>query len=289
MKTTTLKISIVFLIAIGISSLLGGCEKDEMNTNSLLKSEGLSLYWNHQIFGENGRGYVFEFYEAQRLENLYRLVFEYRIDKRKKNIAVYLNDKADRGKCPYFPTPGESDGLCISKGGFFISEDLLEEGNYTFTLNTAGFKVHSNLVIQKEKLTLDIPENEYFSCSIVDVFPTPKGLLYGSVIFTGEENTRYAHDFFENLNAIGLKDTVVTNSPFNLSVDENGKPKDTHWEPDKHSLAFQYSMNVNFYEIFELSKQYFNQYDLNIYLFTTNGDQARLSKNDGIFVVYAEQ
>ena len=86
-------------------------------------------------------------------------------------------------------------------------------------------------------MILEIPENEYFSSSIKDVFPTPKNLLYGSIIFTGEENIEFASMFFEKLKAIGLKDTVVSNPPFNLNVDQTGKPIDSHWEPDKHSLS----------------------------------------------------
>lgn len=271
-----------------IGFLLFGCQKDEFDKNSLLGSEGLSLWWNHKIFGEEGRGFVFEFYEAQRFENLYELIFEYKIDNKRKNIDIYLVDKVDKGKCPMFPSPNQTDNLCISNGAFFIPENMLIQGDYTFTIRTFDFTIQSNLTVNESKVTLEIPENKYFSSSIKDVFPTPRNLLYGSVIFTGEEKTEFANEFFEKLETIGLKDTVVSNPPFNLNVDETGKPIDSHWETDKHSLSFLYSMDISFHTIFELSKEHFNKYDLNIYLFSSNGDQARLSKNDGIIVEYAD-
>ena len=277
---------LICLILIGI--LIFGCQKDEFDKNSLLSSEGLSLWWDHKIFGEEGRGFIFEFYEAQRFENSYELIFEYRIDNKRKNIDIYLVGKVDEGKCPVFPSPTQTDNLCISNGDFFIPENALRQGDYTFTVRTNDFSIQSNFSINENKVSLEIPENQYFSSSIKDVFPTPINLLYGSVIFTGEEKTEFATEFFEKLKAIGLKDTVVSNPPFNLEVDETGKPIDRHWEPDKHSLSFLYSMDISFRTIFELSKEHFNKNDLNIYLFSSNGDQARLSKTDGITVVYAD-
>lgn len=278
------------IIFIGFILSLGfiGCQKDGIYRGSLSSSQGLSLYWNHKIFGEEGRGFIFEFYESQRFENFYELVFEYSIDNKRKDIDIYLIDKIDKGKCPMFPSPNKTDNLCISNGDFFIPENMLEEGDYTFTVRTSDFMVKSSFTINKDKVTLKIPENEYFSSSIKDVFPTPRNLLYGNIMFSGEENIEFANEFFKKLESIGLKETIVSNPPFNLSVDDTGKPKDSHWPPDKHSLAFLYSMNVSFQRIFELSKEYFNKYDLNIYLFSSNGDQARLSKFEGIVVKYAD-
>lgn len=278
------KLIAIFLIVF----LLFGCHKDEFDKNSLLGSDGLSLWWNQKIFGEEGRGFVFEFYEAQRSENLYELIFEYEIDNKQNNIDIYLVDKVDEGRCPMFPSPNQTDNLCTSKGGFFIPENMLIKGDYSFTIRTFDFTIQSNLTISESKVTLKIPENKYFSSSIKEVFSTPRNLLYGSVLFTGEEKTEYANDFFDKLETIGLKDTVVSNPPFNLNVDEAGNPIHSHWDTDKHSLSFLYSMDISFHTIFELSKEHFNKYDLNIYLFSSNGDQARLSKNDGIIVEFAD-
>lgn len=277
-------IFIGFILSIG----LNGCQKDGIYRNSLSGSEGLSLYWNHRIFGEEGRGFIFEFYENQRDENFYELIFKYDIDNKRKDIDIYLIDKIDKGKCPMFPSPNRTDNLCISNGDIFIPEDMLKDGDYTFTIRTADFMVKSSFTINLDKVTLKIPDNEYFSSSIEEVFPTPVNLLYGNVVFTGEGNTEFAHEFFKKLESLGLKEVIVANPPFNLSVDDSGKPENQHWPPDNHSLAFLYSMNVSFQRIFELSNVYFNKYDLNIYLFSSNGDQAYLSKINGIVVQYAD-
>lgn len=277
---------LICLIIIGI--LIFGCQKDEFDKNSLLSSEGLSLWWDHKIFGEEGRGFVFEFYEAQRFENSYELIFECDIDSARKNIDIYLIDKIDEGKCPIFPSPYQTDDLCTSKGNFFIPENTLDAGDYTFTIRTSDFTIQSNFTVTKDSVVLNIPENEYFSSSVNQVFPPPRNLLYGGVAFSGEEKREFADEYFKKLESIGLKDTVVSNVPFNLIVDASGKPVEKYTEPDRYYLYFLYSMNVSFYEIFELSKEHFNKNDLNIYLFSSNGDQARLSKTDGITVVYAD-
>jgi hypothetical protein len=278
----------VSLLLLFTTTLFFGCGEDIVSNRNLINSEGLSLYWDHKIFGSEGRGFILEFYEAQRLENQYELIFDTKIDNRRKSINIYLKDKIDEGKCPWFPTPDKTDDLCISNGGFFIPEDQLRQGDYTFTVRTADFTIQSVFSVSKDKVSLSIPENKYFTCSIEHVYPTPKNLLYGSVIFMGEENTPFAEEFFENLKSAGLTDTIVPHPPFNLTVDESGKPADRHWPPDKHSLAFLYSMNINFHSVFEISKNFFENHDLNIYLFSSNGDQARLSKNDGITVHYAD-
>ena len=223
------KLTSLFVIAI----LLFGCEDDGFNKNQLIHSEGLNLWWNHKIFGEKGRGYIFSFSETERLENKYKLSFEYEIDNRRKRIDIYLTGKTDKGKCPYFPTPNKTDNLCISNGDFFIPENNLIEADYRFTLRTADFTAESILSVTKNKVTLKIPENEYFSSFIKEVFPAPKNLLYGNVIFEGSEKTKFALEYFEKLKILGLRDTTVANPPFNLFVDENGKPKDEYWDPDK--------------------------------------------------------
>jgi len=39
-----------------------------------------------------------------------------------------------------------------------------------------------------------------------------------------------AFDFIEDIRYLGLRDTIVTNPPFNLEVDETGKPKISIWQ-----------------------------------------------------------
>jgi hypothetical protein len=56
---------------------------------------------------------------------------------------------------------------------FFIAENMLNEGDYIFTIRTSDFTIQSNFTINKGKVTLKIPENKYFSSSIKEVFPTP--------------------------------------------------------------------------------------------------------------------
>ena len=69
----------------------------------------------------------------------------------------------------------------------------------------------------------------------------------------------------------------------------NRYPPESHWEPDYHSIGFLYKMNnADFKTIFEESKKYFNQTNLNIYLYTSNGDQGYMSKTEGIAVVCAK-
>ena len=47
-------------------------------------------------------------------------------------------------------------------------------------------------------------------------------------------------------------------------------------------------MDADFKKAFDLAKEYFDNTNLNIYLYSSNGDEARLSKTDGILVKYAE-
>lgn len=266
--------------------ILFGCGKEEFKIDSEDSVEGLTLYWDHEVFGEGGRRLRFEFYETIEFENFFELIFDYKIEG--KDIIISLIDKVNTGKCQKFPTPNGVDSLCTPKGGLFIPDNLLSNNTYSLILKTYDFEIKSNLIVDNEKYTLEIPSNEKFSSSINDVYPIPENLLFGSVVFSGTENTQKANDFFEELETIGLKATSVPNYHYrHLRVDNDGKPYDEHWEPDKHSLSFLYKMEIDFEEAFELSKEHFNKTNLNIYLYSSNGDQARLSKNNGIIVEYA--
>jgi len=275
----------ILVLLLGL--IIFGCEKEEFKIDSGDKVQGLTLYWDHEVFGEGGRELRFEFYETMEFENSFELVFDYKIEE--KEIIISLVDKLNNGKCGKFPTPNGIDSLCRPKGNVNIPDNLLIEDNYSIILKTYDFEIKSNLIIDDEKFILEIPSNEKFSSSITAVYPIPENLLFGSVVFSGIENTQKANDFFEELEAIGFNKTSVPNFPYrHLRVDDNGKPFDRHWEPDKHSLSFLNKMGSNFENAFELAKVHFNKTNLNIYLYSSYGDEARLSKNDGITVRYAE-
>lgn len=280
-----MKKQLLSLILLGL--LIIGCKKDNTDTDSLTRVEGLSLYWDHEVFGEGGRRLRFEFYETKEFENSFELVFDHTVEG--KDIIITLVDRIDKGKCQQFPTADGIDSLCTPRGGLFIQDRFLENGSYSFILKTYDFEIISSLLIDDEKYVLDIPSNENFSSSIKEVFPIPEDLLFGRLVFQGVENTQSANEYFDALESIGLVATRVPNYPYrHLDVDDSGRPVDSHWEPDNHSLGFLYNMGIPFKDVFELSKEHFNKTNLNISLYSSKGDQARLSQNDGIIVEYAE-
>ena len=265
------------------------CEEKEDGKKDAVASKGLGLWWNHQIFGEQGRGFIFGFSEVERLKNLYELKFEFQIDNNQKSIEISLIDKIDKGKCPYFPMPtiDEDPDLCTSNGSVFIPENMVHEGKYKFTIRTLNYTVHSEIIFTKEKATLNIPDTSYFACAIKDVFIAPKNLVHGSIVFAGEQNKTFALDFIDDLRSLGLSDTIVTNPPL-IKVDEIGNPIIETWPPNNHSIPFLLTMTSDFSTIFELAKIHFNKNSaLNIYLFSTNGDQAR-ADFQGVEVWYAK-
>jgi hypothetical protein len=276
----------ILILILGL--LVFGCKNEDLKIDSDDRVEGLALYWDHEVFGEGGRRLRFEFYETREFENSFELVFYYKIEG--KEIIITLVDKLNNGKCQRFPTPNGIDSLCTPKGRIFIPDNLLGDDNYSIILKTYDFEIKSNLIVDDEKFMLEIPSNEKFSSSITTVYPIPENLLFGGVVFSGIENTQKANDFFEELEAIGFEKTSVPNFPYrHLRVGDNGKPIDEHWEPDKHSLSLLHKMENNFEKAFELAKVHFNKTNLNIYLYSSNGDQARLSKNEGIIVEYGKR
>jgi hypothetical protein len=271
-----------YLLTIILGLTILGCNKEEFQINPNVRVQGLSLYWDHEVFGEEGRRLRFEFYENKPFENTFDLVFKYKI--KDNEIIVVLVDKVNKGKCPQFP--GWSD-LCTPKGGFSIPDKLLTEKNYTLTLKTFDFEIKSNLLIDDEKYTLAIPSNVNFSSSIKYVYPIPKNLLFGSVVFTGNTNMEAAKAYFEDLKKLGLTEATIPNLPYrNLNVGEDGKTVNEQWDPDNYKMGLLFNMEIDFKRVFELSKEHFNKTNLNIFLFSSKGDQARLSKNEGITVVY---
>lgn len=281
---TYIKIVPVLLLLIMLS-----CE--DSDNVSMPTINGLSLYWDHEIFGEEGRRLRFEVSSTNRHDNKYELEFNTSIID--KSIIVRLVRSIDKGACPYFPMPiiGNDDPKkCNATGGFYLSDKQLVAGTYSLSIITPDFEVTSNLIITDEKITLEIPANEYLTSSIEHVYPVPQGLLFGSVFYQGSNNTTDAQGFLDELTKLGLTDTNVPAYNYrHLSVDDNGYPLNSNWEPDNHLIGFLYKINSSDFEtIFEESKKYFNNTNLNIYLYSSNGDEASMSKLEGINVVYAK-
>ena len=282
MKTRTTLIPILLILAIF------SCENDDRISIPIIN--GLSLYWDHEVFGDEGRRLRFEVSTTNEFDNDYELEFNTSIVD--KSIKARLIKSIDKGKCQYFPMPvvGEDDpNKCNASGSFYLSDKELDNGIYSFKIITSSFEVTSELAVTDEKVTLEIPLNKYLKSSIDNVYPIPPNLLFGSLVYQGSNNTNDAEKFLNELTKLGLIDTTVPDYPYrHLSVDEYGHPPESHWEPDNHSIGFLYKMNsTDFRTIFEESKKYFNQTNLNIYLYTSNGDQGLMNKTEGITVVYA--
>ena len=274
---------IILVAAITVTLLLSvGCEKNGIEE---VRSEGLTLWWNHEVFNEQGRGFIFSFSDVERFENLYELKFEFQIDNNQKSIEVSLVDKIDKGKCPHYPMPSPEPEIgCISSGKIYIPENMVNEGNYKFVVKTTNFTVQSEIIFSKEKATLVIPKNNYFSSNVEEVNILPKNLLHGVVVVRGEQNISFAMDFIEDLRALGLRDTINPHIYF-ANVDETGKPIMTSWSPDYHSIPYLLTMTSDFLTVFEIGKQHFDKGHFNWITFaSTNGDEARLNINGDNYI-----
>jgi hypothetical protein len=276
--------ALIFLIAAIFS-----CDND--NSPSVPPINGLSLYWDHEVFGDEGRRLRFEVTTTNEFDNDYELEFSTAVVD--KSVTVTFTKSIDNGKCQFFPMPvtGDDDpNKCNASGDFYLSDEELDNGVYSLKIIMPAFEITSELTVTDEIVTLTIPQNDFLNSSIKNVYPIPPDLLFGSVVYQGSTNTNAAETFLDYLKDLGITQTTVTNHPYrHLSVDENGHPPVSHWEPDNHVIGFLYKMNnIDFRTIFEASEQYFNQSNLNIDLYTSNGDQALMSKSEGITVVYAK-
>lgn len=266
------------------------CDNDDQTP--IPKIESLRLYWDHEIFTEEGRSLRFEFTSTNQFDNDYKLVFS---ELREDNfIKAKLIQSIDEGKCQYFPwpTPANTDydpTKCFASGGFHLPDKTLPNGIYTLKIITPFFEIESELSVTDEVVTLNIPANDYLESSIKEVYPMPKGLLSGAIVYQGSENAADANGFLTYLENLGLIETTVPNHPYrNLMVDDNGHPLSSDWEPDRHLIGFLFKLNnVDVRTIFDESRKYFDQKDLDISLYTSNGDQANFSKSEGVTVVYA--
>ena len=124
MKLNVMKTNIILLLSAIL--VIFGCEKDSNNGDSLASIDGLSLYWDHEVFGEEGRRLRFQFSGTKEFENSYELIFKYSINQ--KVISIRLVDMIDNGKCQAFPTVSGIDSLCTPRGRLSIPDSLLQKG-----------------------------------------------------------------------------------------------------------------------------------------------------------------
>jgi hypothetical protein len=283
MKTIT-RPGLILLMAVIFS-----CHEDE--NESIQAINGLSLYWDHEVFGEEGRRLRFEVTTTNEFDNDYELEFSTSVID--ESITVVLIKSIDKGKCQYFPMPvtGDDDPYkCNASGTFYLADTEIDNGVYSLKIIMPAFEVTSELTVTDEKVTLEIPANKFLNSTIDNVYPIPQNLLFGNIGYEGSDNTNDAVNFLDYLTDLGLIQTTLPNYPYRyLTVDENGHPPVSHWEPDNHSIGFLYKLNTTDVKtIFEASTQYFNQHNVNIYLYTSNGDEGLMNKSEGITLVYSE-
>lgn len=275
------------MATVSISLLLVGC--DGRDEQPLREVDGLSLYWKHEIFGAEGRRLAFEFYTPP-VDQDYDLIFD--VSREDRTITARLSGMLPKGLCPVFPipTPTSSDpGRCMASGGFELSEKELRPGSYTLRVITPSFEVNTELLVADQLIRLEIPANDHLTSSIQEVYPMPKDLLLGSVVYQGDSNGPDAEELFQLLEGLGLAAATLPPSPYrDQIVDETGAPLNTHWDPDNHSLGILYQLGqVDFKTVFKEVEVFFARTNLNIYLYTSNGDEAKLSQTEGIHVVFA--
>lgn len=271
-----------------VSVFLDGCRKDPDPVVERMNSEGFGLYWHHEVFSEQGRGLLFGFSALKGTQTDYDLKFSY--DIKGNIIRVRLVDVIEKGPClidPGFTPNGTSD--CQPDGTIFIPDKSLSNGDYVFELVTKDFKVTSRLNVTSEKVSLDIPTNEHFSSTIPAVFPIPEGILLGSLIYSGSENEKFARSFINELSSLGIKPATLPDLSYrHLDVKQNGNLMQRYWEPDNHSISLLYHYD-DARPVFELARKYLglSEQKLQIYLYTSQGDQARFAALNDIMVRYA--
>jgi hypothetical protein len=272
----------ILMILLSVILVLSSCKKEEVVLKNI---DSLTAFWHFNIYGENGRGIAFEFSDTEMRKRKNELYFDWHITN--QDIVIELISTIDNGECPKFPN---TDGSCTSSGSIFIPEELLPLGDYNLILKTPRFEVQSQFIFDSVKYTLLIATNAHFSSSINEVYPIPKNILLGSIVYKGDENTTFARNFINELNSIGFPNTIVPHFdkiPIS-NVDSNGVPKEENWPPDNYSMGYVCSMENNFRTAYDIAEQYFNAHDISIYMFSSNGDQARLNKVDGITTVFIE-
>jgi hypothetical protein len=240
-----------------------------------------SLYWKHEVFGEEGRRFVFGFTAKYEFNNSYEMKFNTKIDENK--IEIFLSDLINEGKCPKFPTIHGIDSMCQPKGTIYIPESILNKGTYDILFITHNFSILSQLIVDDEIITLNVPDNQYLDPYVHKVYPIPKDILWGSIGYNGIENEKFASKFIDDLISIGLQRTTLPDYPYEyFRVDSTGNPCDEYHPPDRYYKALFFKMNNNFTDIYKLAEQYHKQAneEISISVFTGNGEQAHFSSRN---------
>ncbi len=264
-----------------------GCRNDIDPNNKLIAENGFSLSWYHGLYATEGRGLLFSFESKTSLKNDYDLEFDYSI--KNSVITVRLTKVIDKGGCPQFPGWGDPD-LCTPNGKIYIPERLLPSGKYSLDFIADNIKVTSQLDITDERVSINIPSNPHLSTSINEVYPIPKGLVFGNIVYSESKNEKYMSDLINGLSALGLTPATIANHPYQyLNTERNAHLQKSSWEPDKHSVSILFKTNgVGFKSIFETAKTHFERAEnkLTISIMSSNGDQTNMNPSDGIHVVY---
>jgi hypothetical protein len=199
------------LVSILLIAAILSCENDDSISTPTIN--GLSLYWDHEVFGDEGRRLRFEAHTTNVFDNDYQLVFNTSVED--KIITVMLKTNIDRGKCPHYPNPvlDYDPNKCTASGDFYLTDAELDNGIYSLRIIMPTFEVTSELIVTDEKVTLKIPANKYIFSSIENVYPIPKYLVYGSLVYQGSNNTNDAKKFLDDLTKLGLIQTTLPNYP----------------------------------------------------------------------------
>ncbi|MEM1328663.1 MAG: hypothetical protein AAGI23_22095 [Bacteroidota bacterium] len=127
----------ILLLCIGTS---WSCEREKID---LVVVEDLSLYWDHEVFGEGGRRLRFEFQETQQFDEDIDLVFDYMVADDK--VIISLVDKIIVKDCPDYPSPNGVEYRCTPRGGVEIPDSLLGGKSYALYLQTPTFEIEAIL------------------------------------------------------------------------------------------------------------------------------------------------
>lgn len=268
---------------------LFGCKKEVDPDARLVSAKGYALYWQHDLSSTEGRGLLFAFAAKEALNKDYDLEFDYAI--KNSVISVRLAKVIDKGDCPQFPGWGDPD-LCNPNGKIYIPDKLLPPGKYTFEFIADGMKVVSQLDVSAEKVSITIPPNSQFSTNITEVYPIPKELVFGSILYSGSENRKHAISLIDDFAALGLTTATIPNYPYQyLDVERSSHLSETTWEPDNHSISLLFNMNgIDFRSIFHTATTRFelSEKKLSVSLMSSNGDSGNMGPHSETHVVYAK-
>lgn len=273
---------ILFLLAI---TSFFGCEKENYYRPDI---DAVSMYWDHEVFGKEGRRFRFELSGTQQFRNFYELNFGYSIQN--NVITVTLDNVTDKGPAQVFPTGNGLDSLDNPRGNFWIPEKLLPIGRYKFVLKLSHQTVEAEMLVDKDSVNLNIPSNSILSSGVTTVFPIPKNILFGGIIYKEGTGNTSADKFFNDLKTLGLTQTSLPDYAYrNLKVDVNGVIPMSTWPPDNVDVGILYTLNKSFLDVFEIAKSNFYENNIEIALFSSNGDEAHLYKSSGITLVIQGQ